>query len=259
VVVTGPAVVRRWVVVQHVAHEGPGLITDALGDAGHQAEVVRLDRGAPLPDEDSIDGLVVMGGPMGVHDDAVHPWLVAERDLIGAVVEAGKPVLGICLGAQQVALALGAEVTTGAAPEVGLGQVELTAAGRRDPVFGPEYGGLADTAVPCVHWHRDTFSLPAGAVHLAATRAFPHQAFRWGTSVYGLQFHVEVDRSMAAAWRPLLPTGVRFDGPGLARAETVGRRLLRRFVERSLSSAGASSGASAAGADRGPVTGADHG
>jgi len=235
VVASGPAVARGWAVVQHVAYEGPGLIADALGDAGHQADVVRLDRGGSLPADDSIDGLVVMGGPMGVHDDRDHPWLVAERELIGAVACAGKPVLGVCLGAQQVALALGAEVTTGPAPEVGLGQVELTAAGRRDPVFGPEYGGLADTALPCVHWHHDSFSMPAGAVHLAATRAFPHQAFRWGTAVYGLQFHVEVDRALAEAWTPFLPTGVRLDGPGLARVETVGRRLLRRFVERSMS------------------------
>jgi GMP synthase-like glutamine amidotransferase len=250
VVVAGPAVVRRWVVVQHVAHEGPGMIADALGDAGHRADVVRLDRGESLPADGSIDGLVVMGGPMGVNDDGAHPWLVAERDLIGAVAGAGKPVLGVCLGAQQVALALGAEVTTGPAPEVGLGQVELTAAGRRDPVFGPEYGGLADTALPCVHWHRDTFSLPAGAVHLAATRAFPHQAFRWGTAVYGLQFHVEVDRALAEVWRPFLPPGVRLDGPGLGRVETVGRRLLRRFVERSTSSAAVGDRAAIADADR---------
>jgi len=246
----GPAVVRRWVVVQHVAHEGPGLIADALVAAGHRADVVRLDRGAPLPDPDSIDGLVVMGGPMGVHDDADHPWLIAERDLIGAVVGAGKPVLGVCLGAQQVAMALGAEVTTGPVSEVGLGPVELTAAGRRDPVLGPEYGGLAETTLPCVHSHRDTFSIPAGAVHLAATRVFPHQAFRWGTGVYGLQFHVEVDRSLVDGWKPFLPTGVRLDGPGLARVETVGRRVLRRFFERSTSPNLVADRTSIAGADR---------
>jgi GMP synthase-like glutamine amidotransferase len=246
----GPAVVRRWVVIQHVAHEGPGLIADALDAAGRRADVVRLDRGAPLPDQDSIDGLVVMGGPMGVHDDADHPWLMAERDLIGAVVAAGTPVLGVCLGAQQVAMALGAEVTTGAVSEVGLGQVELTAAGRRDPVFGPEYGGLADTTLPCVHWHRDTFSLPDGAVHLAATRVFPHQAFRWGTAVYGLQFHVEVDRSLADGWKPYLPAGVRLDGPGLARVETVGRRVLRRFVEGATTQSPGADRTSIAGADR---------
>ena len=86
--------------------------------------------------------------------------------------------------------------------------------------------------MPCVHWHHDTFSLPDGAVHLAATRTYPHQAFRWGEGSTALQFHVEVDRALAAAWRPHLPEGVRLDGPGLAQVETVGRRLLARFVER---------------------------
>ena len=225
---------RPWALVQHVAHEGPGLIGEALGDVGHRFDVVRLDLGHPLPEPRSIAGLVVMGGPMGVHDADDHPWLVPERSLIEAVVGDGKPVLGVCLGAQQLAAALGAEVTTGPSPEIGLGQVELTADGRRDPVTGPEYGGLADTALPCVHWHHDTFSIPDGAVHLAGTRAFPHQAFRWGQQVYGLQFHVEVDQSLAEAWKPHLPTGVTLDGPRLVQVETVGRRLLRRFVERSL-------------------------
>jgi GMP synthase-like glutamine amidotransferase len=217
-----------------VAHEGPGLISGALGDAGHRFDVIRPDLGDPLPDHRSIAGLVVMGGPMGVHDADDHPWLLPERALIAAVAEDGKPVLGVCLGAQQIAAALGAEVRTGPSLEIGLGQVELTAEGRRDPVAGPEYGGLAATTLPCVHWHRDTFSIPAGAVHLAATRTYPHQAFRWGAKVYGLQFHVEVDAALAASWAPHLPAGVTLEGPQLAQVETVGRRLLRRFAERSL-------------------------
>lgn len=101
---------RPWVVLQHVAHEGPGLIGEALSEARLRFEVVRVDRGDDLPDHRSVAGLVVMGGPMGVHDAATHPWLVAERALIGAVVGDGKPVLGVCLGAQQLAAALGAEV-----------------------------------------------------------------------------------------------------------------------------------------------------
>ena len=118
----------------------------------------------------------------------------------------------MCLGAQQLAAALGAEVTTGPDPRSGWAQVELTGAGRRDPVFGPEYGGLSGTTVPCVHWHRDTFALPDGAVHLAATRALPPPAFRLGARAYGLQFHVEVDAELAAAWRPLAAPGVTLDG-----------------------------------------------
>jgi len=224
----GPS--AHWVVVQHVPHEGPGLIAGALGEAGLAAEVVRVDLGQSLPEPAEVAGLVVMGGPMGVHDEQDHPWLVPERHLIGALAGDGRPVLGVCLGAQQLAAGLGAEVTTGPRPEVGQGQVELTDAGRRDPVFGPEYGGLASTAVPCVHWHQDTFSLPDGAVHLAATRAFPHQAFRFGDRVYGLQFHVEVDRALARAWSPRLPPGAALDDAHVARVEAVGRRLLRRFV-----------------------------
>jgi GMP synthase (glutamine-hydrolysing) len=228
---------RPWLIIQHVAHEGPGLIGDALGEVGHPVEVVRLDRGETLPGHQSLAGLVVLGGPMGVHDAAVHPWLVAERALIETCVDHGKPVLGVCLGAQQLAVALGAEVTSGPEPEIGLGQVVLTPAGRRDPVFGPEYGGLSATALPCVHWHQDTFSMPDGAVHLAGTRAFPHQAFRWGDNVYGLQFHVEVDGELAEAWRAHLPVGVTLNGARLVEVETVGRRLLRRFVELASTSA----------------------
>ncbi len=220
---------RPWVVLQHVDHEGTGLIGTALAEAGWRSQVIRPDR-QPLPAAPSVAGLVVMGGPMGVHDTVVHPWLEAERRLIGEVVAAGRPVLGVCLGAQQLAAALGAEVTTGPEPEVGLGRVQLTPAGRTDPVFGPEYGGLADPAVPCVHWHQDTFSLPTGSVHLAATARYPHQAFRVGARAYGLQFHIEVDGALARAWRPHLPDGVTLEGPQLAAVETVGRRLLRRFL-----------------------------
>jgi GMP synthase-like glutamine amidotransferase len=223
---------RPWAIVQHVAHEGPGLLGQALTDAAIRHHVVRVDLGAPLPRPEAIAGLVVLGGPMGVHDVAVHPWLEPERALLAGAVELGLPVLGVCLGAQQLAAALGAEVTTGMHPEVGLGHVELTAAGRRDPVFGPEYGGLAETDLPCFHWHHDTFSLPDGAVHLAANRAFPHQAFRWGDHAYGLQFHVEVDRELARSWLPYLPEGVVLPEPELQRVGTVGRRVLHRFVDR---------------------------
>jgi len=222
---------RPWAILQHVAHEGPGSIEGALAAAGFATTIVRLDLGEALPAADRLGGLVVMGGPMGVHDDDDYAWLAPERQLIGAVVALDRPVLGVCLGSQQLAAALGAQVTTGPVEEVGPGQVELTPAGRTDPVFGPEYHGLSGTSVPCVHWHRDTFALPVGSTHLAATRTYPHQAFRMGRRVYGLQFHVELDAGLAALWRPLLPDGVTLPASDVARVESTGRRLLQRFVD----------------------------
>jgi GMP synthase-like glutamine amidotransferase len=223
---------RPVAVLQHVAYEGPGLLEPVLRSAGLAVSVVRLDRGEPLPSPGALSGLVVLGGPMGVGGEDAHPWLVDERDLLAGAVAAGLPVLGICLGAQQLASALGAEVRPAPAAEVGLGAVVLTPAGRRDPVLGPEYGGLGTTEVPCVHWHADTFSLPEGAVHLAATRAVPHQAFRVGERAYGLQFHVEVDADLATAWAPHLPSGVTLDPGPLAVVTATGRRVLGRFAAR---------------------------
>lgn len=222
---------RPWVVLQHVAHEGPGTIGRTLDAAGIAWTTVRLDLGGSLPSAGDCGGLVVMGGPMGVHDADAHPWLGPERELIRDAVDGALPVLGVCLGAQQLAAALGSEVVSGPDAEIGIGDVELTAAGRRDPVFGPEYHGLSGTTIPCVHWHQDTFALPDGAVHLAATRRFPHQAFRMGTHAYGLQFHVEIDAALADRWRPLLPDGVDLPEADVARVEVAGRRILQRLVD----------------------------
>jgi GMP synthase-like glutamine amidotransferase len=168
-------------------------------------------------------GLVVMGGPMGVHDDL--PWLEPERALVRAAVEAGLPVLGVCLGAQQLAAALGADVTTGSVPECGVGEVHLTAAANTDPVFGP-----APTPLPCVHWHGDTFTLPHGAVRLAGNEAYENQAFRVGARAYGLQFHVEVTGSLVAHWGPHLPPGVFVRAADIAHVRRAGDALVRRFV-----------------------------
>ncbi|HEY1988678.1 MAG TPA: type 1 glutamine amidotransferase [Acidimicrobiales bacterium] len=222
---------RPWAFIQHVAHEGPGLIGEVLAAAGHEYAVARMDLDEDLPDAGRIGGLVVLGGPMGVHDADRFPWLDDERRLLATAAGSGLPVLGVCLGAQQLAAALGADVTTGHNPEYGVGTVTLTASGRRDRMFGPEYGGLADTDIPCVHWHRDTFGLPPGSVHLAATRAYPHQAFRVGARAYGLQFHVEVTTALGDGWRKFLPDGVVLEPSDLSRVETTGRRILQRFVD----------------------------
>jgi len=216
---------RPWAVAQHSPDDGPGLLAGAFDDAGLAVTVVRLDRGDALPPPTELAGVAVMGGAMGVHDTDDHPWLVAERAWLADAVAAAVPVLGVCLGAQQLAAALGAEVVTGPAPEIGVGSVELSAEGRRDPVLGPEGRRLA-----VVHWHGDTFALLPGAVRLATNDRYQNQAFRLGRAVYGLQFHLEVDDAMARVWAPDLPAGVTLAAPGRRAVAAVGRRVFRRFL-----------------------------
>jgi GMP synthase-like glutamine amidotransferase len=147
----------------------------------------------PLPDD--LDMLIVMGGPMNVYDDADHPWLPKEMDLIRACIGAGKMVLGICLGAQLIAVALGGVVTRAPFQEIGWYPVELTEAGRRLEVFGD-----FPDRFTAFHWHGDTFSLPAGATHAAFSAAVPNQAFTFGQGrVVGLQFHLEETPESLAA------------------------------------------------------------
>jgi len=246
-------------VLQHADHEGPGSIAGALEEAGIDFTVVRPDRGDAVPRPGAVDGVVVLGGPMTADDQRI-PWLADERALLAGAVAVGNPVLGVCLGAQQLAMALGADLVVGgedAAGEVGLTSVVLTRAGRLDPVLGPEYGGLADPSIACVEWHRDTFTLPEGAVHLAASRRFPHQAFRMGSRAYGFQFHVEIDDALADGWRrPLQRAGVNLEGPRLAEAMAVGTRILRRFVAVAVAVAtGAEAGAGVAGTTTAPGAG----
>jgi GMP synthase (glutamine-hydrolysing) len=216
-------------VAQHAPDEGPGLLAEVLDAAGVDTTVVRLDLGGALPAPSELGGVVVMGGAMGVHDTDAFPWLAPERAWIAETVAAGLPVLGVCLGAQQLAAALGASVTTGPAPEVGAGAVELTPDGRDDPVLGPE-----GKRVAVIQWHGDTFEIPDGAVRLATGDRYPNQAFRYGRLAYGLQFHIEVDDAMAEAWAPDLPTGVTLAQGDRRVVEAVGRRVLSRFVDLAL-------------------------
>ncbi len=214
---------------QHAPDEGPGLLAEVLDAAGVDTAVVRLDLGGALPPPSELGGVVVMGGAMGVHDTDAFPWLAPERAWIAETVAAGLPVLGVCLGAQQLAAALGASVTTGPAPEVGSGVVELTPDGRADPVLGPE-----GKRVAVIQWHGDTFEIPDGAVRLATGDRYPNQAFRYGRLAYGLQFHIEVDDAMAEAWAPDLPAGVTLAEGDRRVVEAVGRRVLGRFVDLAL-------------------------
>jgi GMP synthase (glutamine-hydrolysing) len=219
---------RPWVVVQHVAHEGPGLLGEVLDKASIEWSTCRVDQGDALPstaDLAALGGLVVMGGPMGVGDETAFEWLEPERHLLAAAVDAGLTTLGVCLGAQQLAAALGARVRRGPVPEVGPGVVHLSPAGKRDPVLGP-----AGSPLHCVHWHDDTFDLPGGATLLASNDSFEHQAFRVGRRAYGFQFHLEVDAALAASWAPALPESSHIDAGVVDEVGTTGRGVLKRLV-----------------------------
>ncbi|QCB93790.1 type 1 glutamine amidotransferase [Cellulomonas shaoxiangyii] len=188
---TGP---RRVLVLTHAPHEGPGLIGRALGGVPYSVRTV-LDRPEPqLPAVSELAGLVVMGGPMDADDTAGHPGLAAERALLRAAVDADVPVLGVCLGAQLLALALGAALHRRTAREVGFGPVEVLA---DDPVLGAL--GAVGTAPTVLHWHSDEVDLPAGATLLASSAVTRVQAFRAGSAV-GLQFHPELDAAMLDLW-----------------------------------------------------------
>lgn len=216
-----------WTILQHAAWEGPGLIAVEAQARGLDLDIRRLDTGDRLPRTDEVEGLVVMGGPMGVYETGKHPFLAEESSLIAEVVQRNCPVLGVCLGAQLLARALGARVFPGHGPEIGFGFVELTAAGKHDPLFAP-----SGPSVPVFHWHGDTFDLPEGATLLASSAAYPHQAFRSGRCAYGLQFHIEPDSDTWSAWREHLPPALTERAEQRRYVvERVGRNVLARFFE----------------------------
>jgi GMP synthase-like glutamine amidotransferase len=216
---------NRWIVLQHVEWEGPGNLAREAQKWNCEIDVRRLDRKDALPNADEVDGLIVMGGPLGAYEEESHPFLKAECELLAAVARRGDPVLGVCLGAQLLAKALGARVFPGHEAEIGFGSVELTPEGQKDPVFA-----LAGPALPVFHWHGDTFSLPEGAVLLASSQMYANQAFRFGSRAYGLQFHVEPDAGTWAAWQRHLPKGLFDKSEAKQKAvESAGNEVIARF------------------------------
>lgn len=184
----------RVVVFRHVPFEGLGTFAPVLAERGISIEFVDLYRtDAVLPDAAGAAGLIFMGGPMSVNDGL--PYLASEMEIIREAIEQGQPVLGVCLGAQLVAKALGAAVYRNAVKEIGWFEINLTGAACDDLVFT----GLRPTET-VFQWHGDTFDLPNGATWLATSDACRHQAFRVGRNVYAFQFHLEVTPDMIADW-----------------------------------------------------------
>ena len=181
---------KRIHCIEHVPFETPGCIADWVVERGHSFACTRVYAGDPYPNLEAFDALVVMGGPMSVHDVEVYPWLSEERQLIERAVTTDKHVLGVCLGAQLLASALGARVYRNRFKEIGWFPMHATEA------------GVVEWNLPkkllAFHWHGDAFELPSNAVHLAKSDACEHQMFALGKKVMGIQLHLEMTREGVA-------------------------------------------------------------
>lgn len=177
---------------QHVPFEGLGSIADWIRRGRHTLGVTRFHREEPLPAVADVDLLVVMGGPMNVREESKYPWLTREKRFIGAVIAAGREVLGVCLGAQLVADVLGARVYASGEKEIGWFAIETTEAAPASRLFG-----RFPQRLEVFHWHGDTFDIPSGALHVARSEGCSHQAFAYGERVIGLQFHLEMTQAGA--------------------------------------------------------------
>lgn len=174
----------RAVCLQHVPFEGPGAFAAALADRGVSLDQFLVPQDG-LP-KDAGDLLIVMGGPMSVNDS--DTWIAEETAFIRSALLAGQPVIGVCLGSQFMAKALGATVNPGKALEIGKTRIHVTGEGKQDPVFGsfPE-------TLSVFEWHGEVFDLPQDCVPLAGSEIAPLQAFRFGSRAYGLLFHLEIE------------------------------------------------------------------
>jgi len=186
--------VPATVALRHVPFEDLGLLAPLLTSRGHALRYVEV----PVGGLESVDPLapellVVLGGPIGVYENDSYPFIVAEVALIEKRLASGKPLLGICLGSQLVAKALGARVYPAGVKEIGWAPIELTAEGRASCLRRLE-------GTPVLHWHGDTFDLPSGARRLASTRVCENQAFSYGASALALQFHAESCGAALEAW-----------------------------------------------------------
>ena len=175
--------------LQHVPFEGLGCIEPWLVENGHTVSCTRLWADDEFPMVGNVDGLIIMGGPMGIDDEVEHPWLVAEKAFIKQIIDQNKPVLGICLGAQLIADVLGSNVWKNGQKEIGFFPIIGT------DCVGFQAGARKGWSFPeetmAFHWHGDTFGIPEGAVHLASSEATENQAFVYNDNVLALQFHLE--------------------------------------------------------------------
>jgi GMP synthase-like glutamine amidotransferase len=184
---------------QHVPFEGLGNIEKWASVNGHELSSTKFYLDPALPAPDSFDWLVIMGGPMSVNDEQKHSWLIAEKQFIKQAIAAGKTVIGICLGSQLLAEALGARVYPNDQKEIGWFPIEFTPEASSQPLFSN-----LQNPVTVFHWHGDTFDLSPHAIHLARSEASKNQAFLYQKRVLGLQFHLEMSE---ATLKTMIETG----------------------------------------------------
>ena len=203
--------------LQHVPFEGLGRIRPWAQATGAAITATRFYQGHSLPALDAFDLLVIMGGPMSIDDTDQYPWLVSEKRFIREAVTADKAILGICLGAQLVADALGAPVYPNDHREIGWFDIERT-----QSAAGHAIGDCLPPRIKVFHWHGDTFDLPAGALPLARSAACRNQGFAVGDRVVGLQFHLETTpeslQALIANGRDDLKPGPYVQSPDAMRA-----------------------------------------
>jgi GMP synthase (glutamine-hydrolysing) len=173
-------------VIQHVPFEGPASIANWAQTHNHVLTEIHAYQNHSFPSLSNFDWLIIMGGPMNIYEEDKYPWLVNEKDFVRQSIEAGKTFIGICLGAQLIADALGARVYPNSDKEIGWFPVELTPGGTASPLFG-----CLPHQFKAFHWHGDTFDIPHGAVHLAKSDGCENQAFIYDDRVLGVQFHLE--------------------------------------------------------------------
>ncbi|WP_343219111.1 type 1 glutamine amidotransferase [Cerasicoccus frondis] len=209
--------------LQHVPFEGLGSIEKWLEKAGYEITCTQLFAGDELPAVAGIDLVIIMGGPMSVNDEASHTWLRAEKAFIRDAIAEGKAVLGICLGAQLIANALGGEVYPNAEREIGWIPVQAANHERSDLFQFPPVVGV-------FHWHGETFDLPHGAVLTASSAACANQAFQLGGKVVGLQFHLETTPESAKALVDHCGDELATGGPYVQTAEQMLQVVPERFI-----------------------------
>lgn len=191
-------------IIKNVKNEGPGSIEHYFIEQSIPYRIFEAEEGDVPSSLEEYKGLIVMGGPMGVYEMEDYPHLRIISRLIREGINRNLKVLGICLGAQLIAYALGARVYKGHGEEIGWYDIELTGDGLRDPVMislakHPSVGDVW-RKFKVFHWHGDTFELPFGAVHLSKSSMYENQAFRYRYNVYALQFHIEVTKEMLSEW-----------------------------------------------------------